>query len=74
MHGNSSLAKKSHEIMENPDNRYNKLSIRRRAVKKGRTEPAPNMDNLQLIDPKDGKAVKKITVAVPASAPTQISF
>ena len=74
VHGNSSLAKKSREAVENPENRYNKLSIMRRAVKKGRTEPAPNMDNLQLIDPKDGKAVKKTTVAAAASAPSKSAF
>ena len=65
-HGNSSMALKSTEATEKPD-KWNKYSIRRRAVKKGRTEPAPNMDSLQLIDPKDGKAVKKPSIATPVA-------
>ena len=68
-HGNSSLAVKSLKIAEKsekPEKRYNKHSIARRAVKKGRTEPAPNIEDLQLIDPKDGKAVKA-SIATPTS-------
>ena len=69
-HGNSSLAVKSLKVAEKsekpekPEKRYNKHSIARRAVKKGRTEPAPNIEDLQLIDPKDGKAVKA-SIATP---------
>lgn len=74
VHGNSSLAKKTLETLNNQEKKYNKHSIMRRAVKKGRTEPAPNMDNLQLIDPRDGKAVKKVTVATPASATGKSAF
>ena len=65
--GNSSLAVKSLEVAEKSEKRYNKHSIARRAVKKGRTEPAPNLEALQLIDPRDGKAVKKVSVAAPTS-------
>lgn len=65
-HGNSSMALKSNEASEKPD-KWNKHSIRRRAVKKGRTEPAPNMDSLQLINPKDGRAVKKPSIATPVT-------
>ena len=65
-HGNSSMAMKSTEASEKPD-KWNKHSIRRRAVKKGRTEPAPNMDSLQLIDPKDGTAVKKPSINTPVA-------
>ena len=66
-HGNSSLAVKPLEVAEKSEKRYNKHSIARRAVKKGRTEPAPNLEALQLIDPRDGKAVKKVSVAAPTS-------
>ena len=65
-HGNSSMALKSTEAGDKLD-KWNKHSIRRRAVKKGRTEPAPNMDSLQLINPKDGKAVKKPSIATPVT-------
>ena len=66
-HGNSSLAVKSLEVDEKSKKRYNKHSIARRAVKKGRTEPAPNIEDLQLINPKDGTAVKKVSIATPSS-------
>ena len=66
-HGNSALALKSLEVDEKSKKRYNKHSIARRAVKKGRTEPAPNIEDLQLINPKDGTAVKKVSVATPSS-------
>ena len=72
-HGNSSLATKSGEIAENPK-AYDKLSIRRRAMKKGRTEPAPNLAYLQLIDPKDGKAVKKAPAAITAAMTDKSAF
>ena len=65
-HGNSSMALKSTEISEKTD-KWNKHSIRRRAIKKGRTEPAPNMNSLQLINPKDGKAVTKPSLATPVT-------
>lgn len=74
LHGNSSLAPKSLEAPEGPEKVYNKHSIRRRMAKKGRTEPAPNMENLQLIDPKDGKAVKRTSIAVPASTSNKSAF
>ena len=73
-HGNSSLAVKSLETAEKSDKRYNKHSIARRAVKKGRTEPAPNLEDLQLIDPKDGKAVKKVSVAAPTSTTSKSTY
>ena len=74
IHGNSSLAVKSLEVAEKSERRYNKHSIARRAVKKGRTEPAPNLEDLQLIDPKDGKAVRRVSVAAPTSTTSKSAY
>ena len=73
-HGNSALALKSLDVAEKSDKRYNKHSIARRAVKKGRTEPAPNLEDLQLINPKDGKAVKKVSVATPTPTTSKSAY
>ncbi|KAL8790857.1 MAG: hypothetical protein Q9195_006182 [Heterodermia aff. obscurata] len=73
-HGNSSLAIKSFEVAEKSDKLYNKHSIARRAVKKGRTEPVPNLEDLQLINPKDGKVVKKVPVATPTSITSKSAY
>lgn len=58
--GNSGLALK--DLAHNtdwPTKAYDKHSIRRRVVMKGRTEPMPDVTNLHFIDPKDGKVVKE---------------
>ena len=73
-HGNSALAPKSLDVTDKSEKRYNKHSIFRRAVKKGRTEPAPNLEDLQLINPKDGKAVKKVSVATPTSTTSKSAY
>ena len=57
-HRNSSLALKKQTSTDITKKAWDKHSIRRRAVKKGRTEPAPDMSKLQLLNLKDGKAVK----------------
>ena len=72
-HWNSSLAPKKLTGTNAIRKPWDKHSIRRRAVKKGRTEPAPDMSKLQLINLKDGKAVKdlaKLTTTQTSSTKT----
>jgi len=58
--GNSGLAlKHSARNIDGPTKAYDKHSVRRRTVMKGRTEPMPDVTSLHFIDPKDGKAVKE---------------
>jgi len=58
--GNSSLALKGPaRNTDGPTKAYDKHSIRRMTVMKGRTEPMPDVTSLHFIDPKDGKAVKE---------------
>ena len=48
---------KPSEFIEKPK-KYNSYAVLNRVNKFSRVEPAPNLNNLQLIDPKDGKAIK----------------
>lgn len=60
IHGNSSLATKDPaRTTDGTAKVYDKHSIRRRTVVKGRTEPMPDVTSLHFIDLKDGKAVKE---------------
>lgn len=72
-HGNSSMAVKTTEASDKSE-KWNKHSIIRRAVKKGRTEPAPNMDSLQLINPKDGRKVENTPLATTVVTTTKTAF
>lgn len=59
LNANSSLSLKSKTInKDGPAKVYDKHTIRRRMVKKGRTEPMPDLSSLHFINPKDGTEVK----------------
>ena len=74
LHGNSSLSTKSKTLAKDgPEKVHDKYSIRRRMVKKGRTEPMPDMSNLELINLKDGTAVKD-PIAHPQKSPTKTPY
>ena len=73
VHGNSSVAVKDQARKDGPAKVHDKHSIIRRIVRKGRTEPTPDMSSLHFIDPKDGKAVKE-PVRRPKEVPTKTPY
>jgi len=77
--GNWDSQRKKRKSMQLPQGRgvtntgnsstFGKLSIKRKYEKAGRSEPAPNPDQLTFLNVKDGKPLPKTPTAIPSAAP-----